>query len=140
MTPALACNIDEIAAGEKLLPADWQKRLPHDSSPHTSTIVLMVRKGKPKGIKDWDDLAPQGPRPHSKDCGKCCRLFSAQRAGVTRQSVFDRSSATIRAPRGSTLTPTGRPRALPSAPRKPHAKSIGAPAGRPSRNGTNTTL
>ncbi len=61
------------------------------------------------------------------------------RLAVTRQTVFDRSSATIRAPRGSTETPTGRPRALPSPVRKPDTTSIGSPAGRPSRNGTKTT-
>lgn len=61
-------------------------------------------------------------------------------AGVTRQMMFARSSATISAPRGSTVTPTGRPRVLPSVPRKPVTKSTGGPAGRPSRKGTNTTL
>src|SRR5690606_7456062 len=60
---------------------------------------------------------------------------------VTRQIVLDRSSATISAPRGSTVTPTGRPRAVWfSRSRKPVRKSTGSPAGRPSRNGTNTTL
>src|SRR3546814_14193970 len=54
--------------------------------------------------------------------------------------VFERSSATMRAPRGSTLTPTGRPRVFPSAPLKPETKSTGGPAGRPPRNGTKTTL
>ncbi|MGC8030419.1 substrate-binding domain-containing protein, partial [Salmonella enterica] len=44
----------------KLLPADWQKRLPHNSSPYTSTIVFLVRKGNPKGIKDWGDLIKPG--------------------------------------------------------------------------------
>ena len=63
-----------------------------------------------------------------------------QRVGVTRQIVLERSSATIRAPRGSTVTPTGRPRVLPSLSRKPETKSIGGPAGRPFANGTKTTL
>ncbi len=53
---ALAYDIDAIADNAKLLPEDWQKRLPHDSSPYTSTVVFLVRKGNPKGIKDWDDL------------------------------------------------------------------------------------
>src|SRR5690606_11608006 len=57
VTLALAYDIDEIAARAGLLPADWQKRLPHNSTPYTSTIVFLVRKGNPKGIKDWDDLA-----------------------------------------------------------------------------------
>jgi sulfate transport system substrate-binding protein len=60
VTLALAYDIDEIAQKAKLLPADWQKRLPHNSSPYTSTIVFLVRKGNPKGIKDWDDLVKPG--------------------------------------------------------------------------------
>ncbi|MBE0547685.1 MAG: sulfate ABC transporter substrate-binding protein [Rubrivivax sp.] len=60
VTLALAYDIDEIAAKAKLFPAEWQNRLPLNSSPYTSTIVLLVRKGNPKGIKDWDDLARPG--------------------------------------------------------------------------------
>ena len=60
VTLALAYDIDAISEKAKLLPPDWQKRLPHNSSPYTSTIVLLVRKGNPKGIKDWDDLAKPG--------------------------------------------------------------------------------
>ncbi len=60
VTLALAYDIDEISSIGKLIPADWQKRLPHNSAPYTSTIVLLVRKGNPKGIKDWDDLAKPG--------------------------------------------------------------------------------
>src|SRR6186997_2767407 len=56
VTLALAYDIDEIGQKAKLLPPDWQKRLPHNSSPYTSTIVFLVRKGNPRGIKDWDDL------------------------------------------------------------------------------------
>jgi sulfate transport system substrate-binding protein len=56
VTLALAEDINAIADYAKLLPADWQKRLPHNSTPYTSTIVFLVRKGNPKGIKDWDDL------------------------------------------------------------------------------------
>jgi sulfate/thiosulfate-binding protein len=59
VTLALAYDIDEIAA-RGLLAKDWQKRLPHNSSPYTSTIVFLVRKGNPKGIKDWNDLAKPG--------------------------------------------------------------------------------
>jgi sulfate transport system substrate-binding protein len=57
---ALAYDIDEIAGKAQLLPADWQKRLPNNSSPYTSTIVFLVRKGNPKKIKDWNDLVRQG--------------------------------------------------------------------------------
>src|SRR5262245_6243651 len=60
VTLALAYDIDAIAEKGKLLPADWQKRLPNNSAPYTSTIVFLVRKGNPKGIKDWDDLIKPG--------------------------------------------------------------------------------
>ena len=60
VTLALAYDIDAIAEKSKLLPADWQKRLPNNSTPYTSTIVFLVRKGNPKGIKDWDDLVKPG--------------------------------------------------------------------------------
>ena len=59
VTLALAYDIDAIA-GKGLIPADWQKRLPQNASPYTSTIVFLVRKGNPKGIKDWDDLIKSG--------------------------------------------------------------------------------
>src|SRR5664279_1119992 len=60
VTLALAYDIDAIAEKAKLLPANWQTRLPHNSSPYTSTIVFLVRKGNPKGVKDWDDLVKPG--------------------------------------------------------------------------------
>ncbi|WP_308924832.1 sulfate ABC transporter substrate-binding protein [Janthinobacterium sp. J1-1] len=59
VTLALAYDIDALAE-RKLLAADWQKRLEHNSSPYTSTIVFLVRKGNPKGIKDWNDLIKPG--------------------------------------------------------------------------------
>jgi len=59
VTLALAYDIDAIAS-KGLTTADWQKRLPQNSSPYTSTIVFLVRKGNPKGIKDWDDLIKPG--------------------------------------------------------------------------------
>lgn len=59
VTLALAYDIDEIA-NRGLIAKDWQKRLPHNSAPYTSTIVFLVRKGNPKGIKDWNDLARPG--------------------------------------------------------------------------------
>lgn len=60
VTLALAYDIDEIAEKAKLLPTDWQKRLPHNSAPYTSTYIFLVRKGNPKGIKDWGDLIKPG--------------------------------------------------------------------------------
>lgn len=59
-TLALAYDIDAVAEKGKLLPADWQKALPDNSSPYTSTIVFLVRKGNPKGVKDWGDLVKPG--------------------------------------------------------------------------------
>jgi sulfate transport system substrate-binding protein len=59
LTLALAYDIDEVAASG-LIAKDWQQRLPHNSSPYTSTIVFLVRKGNPKAIKDWDDLVKPG--------------------------------------------------------------------------------
>src|SRR5690349_4190129 len=56
VTLALAADIDAIAAESGKIPKDWQRRLPHNSSPYTSTIVFLVRKGNPKQIKNWDDL------------------------------------------------------------------------------------
>jgi sulfate transport system substrate-binding protein len=60
VTLALAADIDAIVTQAKLLPADWQQRLADNSSPYTSTIVLVVRKGNPKHIRDWGDLARPG--------------------------------------------------------------------------------
>ena len=60
VTLALAYDIDAIAKQAKSLPADWQKRLPNNSTPYTSTIVFLVRKGNPKGIKDWNDVVKKG--------------------------------------------------------------------------------
>jgi sulfate/thiosulfate-binding protein len=60
VTLALAYDIDEIAERAKLFPADWQKRLPHNSTPYTSTIVFLVKKGNPWKLKDWGDLVKPG--------------------------------------------------------------------------------
>jgi sulfate transport system substrate-binding protein len=60
VTLALAYDIDAISQRAKLLPADWQKRLPDNSAPYTSAIVFLVRKGNPKNIRDWDDLVREG--------------------------------------------------------------------------------
>jgi sulfate transport system substrate-binding protein len=70
VTLALAYDIDSIAERARLLPANWQSRLPNNSTPYTSTIVFLVRKGNPKNIKDWEDLVKPGvsvitPNPKS---------------------------------------------------------------------------
>src|SRR5262245_13273080 len=71
VTLALAYDIDAVAEAG-LLPKEWQKRLPNNSSPYTSTIVFLVRKGNPKGIKDWGDLVKPGVQvitPNPKTSG-----------------------------------------------------------------------
>ena len=60
VTLALAYDLDAISEKARLFPADWQKRLPQNSAPYTSTINFLVRKGNPKGIRDWDDLVKPG--------------------------------------------------------------------------------
>jgi len=72
VTLGLAGDIDEIAAKAQLLPANWQTRLPDNSTPYTSTIVFLVRKGNPKGIRGWADLAKPGVQiitPNPKTSG-----------------------------------------------------------------------
>ena len=60
VTLGLAGDVDALVTQGKLLAADWEQRLPDHSAPYTSTIVFLVRKGNPKGIKDWGDLAREG--------------------------------------------------------------------------------
>ena len=60
VTLALAYDVDALYERGRLIPKDWQRRLPNNSAPYTSTIVFLVRKGNPKGIKDWDDLVKPG--------------------------------------------------------------------------------
>ncbi len=72
VTLALSGDIDSIAQQANLLPKDWQAKLPDNSSPYTSTIVFVVRKGNPKGVKDWDDLVRSGVKvitPNPKTSG-----------------------------------------------------------------------
>jgi sulfate transport system substrate-binding protein len=79
VTLALSLDIDMIQKETGLLSADWQKKLPSNSSPYTSTIVFVVRKGNPKGIKDWDDLVKPGtqvitPNPKTGGAPRWCYL------------------------------------------------------------------
>ena len=72
VTLGLAYDIDVLAEKGRLLPADWQKRLPDNSAPYTSTILFLVRKGNPKGIRDWSDLVKPGVQvivPNPKTSG-----------------------------------------------------------------------
>jgi sulfate/thiosulfate-binding protein len=79
VTLALSLDIDMIHKERELLPADWQKKLPNNSSPYTSTIVFVVRKGNPKGVKDWGDLVKPGtqvitPNPKTGGAPRWCYL------------------------------------------------------------------
>ncbi len=88
VTLALAQDIDEIATRAKLLPANWQSRLRNNSAPYTSTIVFLVRKGNPKRIRDWGDLAKPGVQvitPNPKTSGGARWNYLAAYAWALRQ-------------------------------------------------------
>jgi len=95
VTLALAYDIDALAEGN-LLPRDWQRRLPQNSSPCTSTIVFLVRKGNPKGIKDWNDLVKPGISvitPNPKTSGGARWNYLAAWAYALRQPGGDETKA-----------------------------------------------
>jgi sulfate/thiosulfate transport system substrate-binding protein len=88
VTLALAYDVDQIAEKGGTLPTSWQSRLPNNSSPYTSTIVLLVRKGNPKGIRDWGDLAKPGVSvitPNPKTSGGARWNYLAAWAWALRQ-------------------------------------------------------
>jgi sulfate/thiosulfate-binding protein len=92
VTLALAGDIDSISEKGKLLPANWQSRLPNNSAPYRSTIVLLVRKGNPKGIKDWNDLVRPGISvitPNPKTSGGARWNYLAAWTYAARQSNGD---------------------------------------------------
>ncbi|MGI6419369.1 MAG: sulfate ABC transporter substrate-binding protein [Thermoguttaceae bacterium] len=92
VTLALAYDIDAIAENAGLLPADWQKRLPHNSCPYTSTIVFLVRKGNPKGIRDWGDLVKPGVEvitPNPKTSGGARWNYLAAWAYALKKELGD---------------------------------------------------
>ncbi len=96
VTLALAYDIDAIAERSKQLPVDWQKRLPNNASPYTSTIVFVVRKGNPKGIKDWDDLIKEGVKvttPNPKTSGGARWNYLAAWAFEANRSGGDQKKA-----------------------------------------------
>ncbi|MBR0565397.1 sulfate ABC transporter substrate-binding protein [Azoarcus sp. L1K30] len=96
VTLALAYDIDAIAEKTGKIPADWQSRLPHNSAPYTSTIVFLVRKGNPKGIKDWDDLIKPGVEvitPNPKTSGGARWNHLAAWGYALRQSGGDEGKA-----------------------------------------------
>jgi sulfate/thiosulfate-binding protein len=88
VTLALAYDIDALAAQGGLVPPDWQKRLPDNSAPYTSTIVFLVRKGNPKNIRDWADLARPGLSiitPSPKTSGGARWIYLAAWASALKQ-------------------------------------------------------
>ncbi|MCG9096878.1 sulfate ABC transporter substrate-binding protein [Laribacter hongkongensis] len=96
VTLALASDIDEIARLTGKLPAGWQKRLPHNSTPFTSTIVFLVRKGNPKQIHDWSDLVRPGVQvitPNPKTSGGARWNYLAAYAWAKRQPGATEASA-----------------------------------------------
>jgi sulfate/thiosulfate transport system substrate-binding protein len=96
VTLALAYDIDAISAQAKLLPADWQKRLPDNSTPYTSTIVFLVRKGNPKAIKDWDDVVKKGVSvvvPNPKTSGGARWAYLAAYAYALEKNNHDDAAA-----------------------------------------------
>lgn len=124
VTLALAYDVDELHAVGKLIPSDWQKRLPHNAAPYTSTIVFLVRKGNPKSIKDWGDLAKPGvdvitPNPKTSGGARWNYLaawgWALRQPGGSNQSAQDfvkRLYANVKVldsgARGSTTTFTQR--------------------------------
>ena len=94
VTLALSGDIDTIARQANLLPGDWQAKLPHNSAPYTSTIVFVVRKGNPKGVKDWDDLIRGGVQvitPNPKTSGGARWNYLAAWAYADRKFGGDES-------------------------------------------------
>ena len=92
VTLALAYDIDVITEKAKLFAPDWQKKLANNSSPYTSTIVFLVRKGNPKGIKDWDDLIKEGTSvitPNPKTSGGARWNYLAAYAYSLKQNLGD---------------------------------------------------
>src|SRR6185437_6072641 len=96
VTLALAPDIDVIAEQGKLLPLNWQTHLPNDSSPYTSTIVFLVRKGNPQGIRDWSDLIKPNVSvitPNPKTSGGARWNFLAAWAWALKQPGGNEASA-----------------------------------------------
>jgi len=92
VTPALSYDIDQIAEKTKRIPANWQSRLPSQSSPYTSTIVFLVRKGNPKQIRDWGDLAKPGVQvitPNPKTSGGARWNYLSAWAWVLERELGD---------------------------------------------------
>jgi sulfate/thiosulfate transport system substrate-binding protein len=124
VTLALAADIDAVAKNGRLLPAGWQKRLPQNSAPYTSTVVFLVRKGNPKNIKDWNDLVKPGvqviaPNPKTGGASRWAYLAawayaekapggSAQKARAFVTELYKHVPVLDSSGRGSSITFTKR--------------------------------
>ena len=96
VTLALSYDIDQLSEKGRLIPADWQKRLKNNSSPYTSTIVFLVRKGNPKNIKDWNDIVKPGVSvisPNPKTSGGARYNYLAAWAYALQQNNNDEAKA-----------------------------------------------
>ncbi len=98
VTLALAYDVDQLYQKAKLIPEDWQSKFPNNSAPYTSTMVFVVRKGNPKGIKDWDDLVKDGvanvqPNPKSSGGARWNYLaawaFAQKKFGANEAAIKD---------------------------------------------------
>ncbi|HLF95606.1 MAG TPA: sulfate ABC transporter substrate-binding protein [Methylococcaceae bacterium] len=97
VTLALAYDVDQLHQKRRLIPQNWQSLLPHNSSPYTSTMVFVVRKGNPKGIKDWDDLVKDGVanvQPNPKSSGGA--RWNYLSAWIFAQKKFGNDEAKIK--------------------------------------------
>jgi sulfate transport system substrate-binding protein len=95
-TLALSYDVDQLYEKGRLIPSDWQKRLNHNSSPYTSTIVFLVRKGNPKNIKDWNDIIKPGVSvitPNPKTSGGARWNYLAAWAYALKQNNNDEAKA-----------------------------------------------
>ena len=117
VTLALAYDIDAISEKAGLLPANWQSRLPNNSAPYSSTITFLVRKGNPKGIKDWDDLVKPGisvitPNPKTSGVARWNYLaawgYALKKPAAMKPKRRNLSSASSRTCRCSTRAPAAR--------------------------------
>ena len=111
VTLALAYDVDAIHKQAGLLPENWQSRLPYNSSPYTSTIVFLVRKGNPKGIKDWNDLIKPGVEvitPNPKTSGGARWNYLAAWGYVLKRELGD--FAKLKDPKAARKSPRPRPR------------------------------
>jgi len=115
VTLALAADIDAIAKYARLLPEDWQTRLPHNSAPYSSTLAFLVRKGNPKNIKNWDDLAREDVQvitPNPKTSGVARWNYLAIWGFALRRELGDDFAARLKDPEYAEAAAAARMKAM----------------------------